>query len=342
MSRFINQLPRMKVCEAFGTGARVAYNNLAHGDAYIPDKWSLAWGKHAKELASDIIKFVNDDPKIGVGSYIKNHLNPKLMNHSDTQTVHNEDPAKAVSPEAKPEVASGAESAKEPAKESVAVVEDASTDYSHYIKLCNDAIAAMQNKQAEFIETLEKSKFAEKEFESKPKVVALYTILQDSFKPEPKSETPEEQNDGTENGDGADGAAQGGDGNADAQGGAAQSQQVDGQNGTQVQQGGEQGTPGQGQRSNTSAIGSGFEGGYKSKHVNRAKVKNYPSVLDMINDFKVQYDKKGEVTNRIVTQMFGIVDKMRKQKPVDPSAAAEVAKTALNNVGAPNAARAVV
>lgn len=384
MGRFINRLP--KICGVLNEGgsetvtavdpdnrknkklaisdkARTKYNDFAHGDAYIPDKWGVAWGKHSVELAKEVIKFVKENPgNAAIGPFLKQH-------HDQIFAQPN---VKVITGESETVVEDGG-----PA--------DGKIDYKYYVKSCEDLIRNLNAKRDQFLSKLDGLGWKDKKFESRQKIDALTSILKDSFVPVQDGEGVAKKDDGKEEGDDPDGGKSGGDQPDKVRGGESAGGQPEPQsdngNPTEPKSDGDttskpekdespevdgdkmddqkpaQARPQQqtAQSSQpTQAHGpqqqSKFIQGYKAKHVNKAKPKTYQNCWQMIGSFRNEYDKKGEVTNRIIHKMFEVVNKMKndpkhiEQKhgaPVGEDEAAVVAKQALQLAGAPNAARAV-
>ena len=390
MGRFINRLP--KICgtlneagsetvtavdpdnrknfstkSAFSDKTRGKYNDFAHGDAYIPDKWGVAWGKHSVELAKEVIKFVKDNPGNAA-------IEPFLKQHHDQ--IFAQPDKKVITGESEDVVMEDGESG------------DGKIDYKYYIKLCDDCIDNLHRKRDQFMEKLNNLGWKDKKFESRQKVDALTHILKDSFVPVQDDADSGKNDDEKKDGDVADGEKSS---ENPAPGGANGPKPEEGKPGENTETGNTDGVKPEGQKNDETPEVDGdkmddqkaaqqraqpqqpqqqsqqqaqsqhqsaqepqqqskFIQGYKAKHVNKAKLKTYQNCWQMIGAFRNEYDKKGEVTNRIIHKMFEVVNKLKNDpkhieqkhgEPVGKDEAQAVAKQALQLAGAPNAARAV-
>jgi len=270
---------------------RSAYSGFAHSSAYIPDKWALAWGKFAKDLAKEVVDYVaSEKGDASAGKIIK--------------TVN----SKAVAPkqeEQKVESTATVENV---------VVEDVAVDYDYYIGKCRELIKRLNEKRNGYIAALDKSGFKDIEFESKPELEALYKILTDSFVPEKKAEETKD----------APAAKQ------DATAKESPASDASGKNG----EASKTESPAQEEPSQNQETAAQPEQKNKQTAKKPNKKQSFANEWEMIGSFKANYDKKGEVTTRVVQLMFDAATK----GDGDP---ASVARTALQGVGASNAARSV-
>jgi hypothetical protein len=384
MGRFINRLP--KICgvlneagnetvtavdpdnrknfstkSVFSDKTRGKYNNFAHGDAYIPDKWGVAWGKHSIELAKEVIKFVKDNPGNAA-------IEPFLKQHHDQ--IFAQPDKKVITGESEDVVTEDGEG------------NGGKIDYKYYIKLCDDCIDNLHRKRDQFMDKLNNLGWRDKKFESRQKVDALTHILKDSFVP-----VQDDANDVKKDDEKKDGENQDGEKSSEnpASGDAGEAKPEDGNAGGSQEQGNADGVKPDGQQKDETPEVDGdkmddqksiqqqvqpqqqtqqaqqqsaqepqqqskFIQGYKARHVNKAKPRTYQNCWQMIGAFRNEYDKKGEVTNRIIHKMFEVVNKLKNDpkhieqkhgEPVGEDEAQVVAKQALQLAGAPNAARAV-